>query len=88
MECPTFLLLGELLLQTEYVEFLCSCVRLSLGHVAAALLQLGTGLRTRGSSRSMECPTFLLLGELLLLTEYMEFLCSCVRLSLGLVHFN
>ena len=25
MECPTFLLLGELLLQTEYMEFLCSC---------------------------------------------------------------
>ena len=29
MECPTFLLLGELLLQTEYMEFLCSCVCLS-----------------------------------------------------------
>ena len=80
MECPTFLLLGELLLQTEYMEFLCSCVCLSSGFVAATLR---TGLRTRVSSGSMECPTFLLLGELLLQTEYMEFLCSCVCLSSG-----
>ena len=38
MECPTFLLLGELLLQTEYMEFLCTCVCLSSGHVTVQLL--------------------------------------------------
>ena len=37
MECPTFLLLGELLLQTEYMEFLRIGVCLSSGHISAVM---------------------------------------------------